>query len=343
MEITIDNYLWHNGRRIDILDFEINQDWDAYLWTGQVQLAYFADFTLLRTDDPITLYIQGAPYQLIVSERTRQNTGEIPKFFIQISSPTISLEKSKITRTWNAIAARDICEELADGPIEWNILNWTIPSGRLSVADKTPIEVIKTVVNAAGGIIQTRPDGILKAQYKTPVAFNQINTATPTAVYTEREHITSYSESAPTTEFYNAVVISDEETDRQYYANYIEQEYTGKLQIYSDPWFEDFQITHTGHESITIGIGTIKYLEHTETIDFAQSQATVNYPIFSLQSVQWLYHDLGTPHWNGKTLTTTSDQQYSIATVQYTSRCIEFPITHALNKPTQTQFIIIEE
>ncbi len=345
MLITVDNYLWHEDRRIDLLDFEISQDWDTYLWTGQIQPAYFADYLVLKTGDPVILYLQGTPYQLVIESRSHSDSDGLPTFTAQVSSPSVALEKTKITKTWNAITARNVCEELAGDTIEWSILNWTIPSGRLSVVEKTPIDIIRMIVNAAGGIIQTRADGILKAQYKTgPTAFNQINLAPLSATYTDKSHILSYSESPPSGEFYNAAIISDEEqSDRQYYAEYEKiDEVTGKLKIYAEPWFEDFRVTHTGHDLINISAGTIKFLKQTETVEFKESQATVNYPIFSFQSIEWQYNDLGAINWHNKNLSVSGDNQYSTAIVRYTRRYIEFPVSHLLNSATQTQFLIIE-
>jgi len=120
-------------------------------------------------------------------------------------------------------------------------------------------------------------------------------------------------------------------------------QFNGKLRIYSEPWFEYFEVSHTGPESVSIGAGVVKYLDHTEIVEFKKSQATVNYPIYSLQDIEWQYNNLGEVNWNKKVLSVNGDNQYSVATIRYTSRCIEFPVSHLLNNTSLlTQFVIIE-
>ena len=64
-------------------------------------------------------------------------------------------------------------------------------------------------------------DGILTVQYKTPVAFNRLNNRPANKIYTDTKHIFAYSDSPPTGDNYNTVIITDEEgyqTDSQYHA-----------------------------------------------------------------------------------------------------------------------------
>ena len=350
--ISEENYLIYQGFKIPLIDYHIATDWDSFAWTGRVAPAKYEDYALLKKDDPVTLVLQGTEYTMIIQNRSHQDDGSSgqAKFVVQIASPTMKLsdKKLKISKTWEAVMASVAAQAIVEQPIDWRIIDWLIPAGRLTYENANPMEILRKIVDAAGGIIQTSPSGTLIAQYKTTFALNKLSDAPIDFTFSDRAHIFSYDEQDASGEEFNAAIITDSEAagERNYSADYIEiDEVSGVLRVYAEAWLDPdgFEITTTGHESIEIGRGEVKYLEENQVVEFKKGQATVSYPIFLLRENVWKYADLGDLIWevDSNQLKTTGTS-YSVSSIKYTRRVIEYPLKHAIQDIETTQFLVHE-
>lgn len=339
----------HGGRRVELLDIAIRQDWDSYLWAGNLTLASLADYQAIKTGDALTLVLQGSPYALTARGKSHQNSGDGPSVTVRVASPTVILEDAPlITKTWSSAMAREACEELSGAPIDWRIVNWRIPAGRLTCEGATRIAVIRRIAKAAGAIAQTAPDGTLRVQYRFPVSVPGWDIAPPNQIYTDRRDNLSYSESYQNRDRWNAVVISDEsDVERTYALEYIESDArSGTLRVYAEPWLDPgaFRVSHTGDPSILIGAGAVMPRIETETIEFKAGAGALRYPVHNLISVNWRRRDLAPVvwEWGKKELKAAGGGGYSIAVVTYETRAIEYPVNHSV-RGELTQFLILIE
>jgi len=351
--IKNNNYALYRNKRIGLLDFEISQDWDTYLWQGRIRPAHHNDYALTKVGEEIKLILQEKTYSLIINQRSHSDKEGMATFIIQVCSPAIKLEQYQISKTWPTMKAKAICEELAlkeNIQISWKIIDWQIEHSHLIASKNTPIEIIRRIAEAAGGIAQSQADGSLQIQYKTPIALNKLHTVPPNHIYNDKLHILSYSESSPSHKKYNAVIITNgidysdsDQKDFQFFAQYFKiDEYNGILRVHSEPWTSKFHLTHTGHSSIQINRPTIVYRQEIEQIEFKKGMATLAYPINELVSYEWRHKNSGIISWeNDQKELSLQSTEFGLAVITYKTRALEFPIYHQIrNLETHTQFLV---
>jgi hypothetical protein len=348
--ITPTNSMTHKGRKIPIADYRLGQNWDSYAWEGQAAIVDYADYIRIKTGDAVTLNIQGTDYALVVQSKRLSDDGSSgqAQFNLRLASPVMTLAASRITKTYEADTARSIVQDLLGQAVTWGIVDWSIPGGVVVLDEGNPVESARAILAAVGGILQSNPNGTLKAQYKTGnTAWNRLGTANSAAIYTDREHIFDYADEPPG-DVWNAVTIADEtgaDLDASYNADYEETgRFTGWLRIYPTPWVTDFSLTHTGDDSIKILDHEVEYILESQTVEFTQGKASVSHPIYNLVSLEWQHRDLDPVTWqiDSKELTAEGGEGYSIATVQYMRRVRRYPIQHGLTAPELTQFLVLE-
>lgn len=85
-----------------------------------------------------------------------------------------------------AMTARQLAEQELTGTdwqLDWQLTDWLVPARRFSYTDKTPIEVIQTLVETAGGRVLADPaSAVLRALPRYPVPRWQWAGATPDVV-----------------------------------------------------------------------------------------------------------------------------------------------------------------
>jgi hypothetical protein len=335
-----DNHLINSsGQRIEFDDISVSIDTESFVWSGQVTLIRYADYARLKTGEIIWVMLQGERFLFEVQPKSHNYTSapEV-SLSIRLASPSIRLGREKISGEFMGFA-KDICENIAGQPIQWDILNWHIPRGRLLVSGQTRIEVIRNVLWAAGGIIQCTPDGKLIAR---PLFKNAINRMQPEIILTDTQHILSFSENFPDpTKYYNSVNLTNkqgDEPDHDYTIDYIENE--GVIRVYGEPWDNSIRLSHTSPYPIFIGKGVERLIQTCQQVEFKEGSGTVSHPIHSISSVHWHTLSLNPVIFSGKNIT-TSGNGWGIADVKYTYRAIDFPISFSRKEKQITQVLLL--
>ncbi|MBF0424342.1 MAG: hypothetical protein HQL66_00775 [Magnetococcales bacterium] len=165
-------------------------------WTGQVELENPADYQRIQVDDALTIRLGGADaagetYGVIVDRKELSREGvHRPRLVVAVISPAARYATPRakpIERTWDApIMAHTAAEEAIGETIVWDMINWLI-SGRvrLAIHEGFPIEVVRTIAEAAGGVVESLPDGRLHTRKRFPVSPPDWGTATPDHVLTD--------------------------------------------------------------------------------------------------------------------------------------------------------------
>ncbi|MCP4699178.1 MAG: hypothetical protein GY862_20345 [Gammaproteobacteria bacterium] len=340
----------HAGRRVELLDLRMRQDWDTYRRDGNLSLSDLSDYRAIRIGDAVTLYLQGAPHALTVREKSHRNDGDGPKVTVRAASPTALLEDRLISKTWPSVTAREACEELAGSATEWNIISRRIPAGRLTCENATHIAMIRRIARAAGAVVQTGADGTLRVQYRFPASVPGWAAANPDQIHTGRADNLSCPESYRSRDRWNAAVISDESAETGERTYNLEYEKTdsrnGILRVYAEPWAgpDEFGVRHTGHASVLTGAGVIVPRAETQEVEFKAGPASLRCPVYILNSVRRQHKDLAPVLWKQgkKEIAATGGGGYSVAQVSHAARAIEFAVNHAVQQQETTQFLIVE-
>jgi hypothetical protein len=112
--VTDDNYLLHKNRRVELLDYAIGQDWDTWLWTGDISPAKPSDYQPMQPGDECTLMLQGQAYALRIASKQHSRSGNDAgtSFRVSLESPTTVLSRAYFNKTWQGLNAKSIAEEL---------------------------------------------------------------------------------------------------------------------------------------------------------------------------------------------------------------------------------------
>lgn len=207
--------LEHAGRSVPLVEVELSAGDRSWGWAGRAELADVGDYAAIERDTRVRLELLGEAYELIVDSKQLQRSGPGgARATLALLSPAAVWQSPRarpMTRTWDApVMARAVVEELLEQIVEWEMVDWLIPANRLSVTDASPLEVARQVVEAAGGVLQSRPDGGLLARHRFPRPVPSWAASQPDHVFTDVADNLDAGESQPAAARVDRVVIRDD-------------------------------------------------------------------------------------------------------------------------------------
>ncbi|MBF0126645.1 MAG: hypothetical protein HQM02_05475 [Magnetococcales bacterium] len=155
----------------------LSQAEQDFAWAGTLELTNPASFGRIQIDDSIDLELGGEFFKLIVDNKTLERDGVgIPRLTVSVISPAVRFTMPYATpldKVWDSpVWAKDAAEEAIGEAIQWDasMPNWLISGGRLAVHQASPMDIVKTLTNAVGGMVESLPDGALRVRHRFPVA-----------------------------------------------------------------------------------------------------------------------------------------------------------------------------
>lgn len=331
-----------------ILSASISQDEGNYAWYGTLELSEPASFQNIRIDDPITLELGGEVFSFIVDNKMLDRTGVgMPRFTVSVISPTARFAAPRATpldRVWNTVQARDAAEEAVGEAIPWELIDWLIPAGRVAVYSASPLDVVRTIAEAAGGMVETLPNGSLRVRHRFPVAVPEWPTATVDHVLTDTADNLSCRESHMLRTRVNKVLVRGYlPTDTGFLSAEVDARVDGlnrgKTTFFSGDTAH--LLVHAGSDiSMAAPItsvgdilpGGVQSVNVTENVVFnGNKTAVLEKPAISIDSVIWQGNDLGTV-WLGADRRTVSVSTSGVAIARVTYQ--SFAHSWSLTSPT---------
>lgn len=320
---------------IDIESASVVIDEGSSLWTGTFELTNKSDLSKFKAHSLFRFYIHGEEFLFLVSAKNLEHTGpSVIRPTLVGVSPALQLSAPmslQVTKTWNtSVMAHDVILEMAGGyPVEITIGNWPILAYRLGVSNASPLDVIKTVAEAVGGVVDSKPDGTLRIRPKYPVSIPQWGPATVNHVYTPDGHVfTSKSQDLPVRVF-NKFRVMDAQIgqggDRLDYTEITST--TGEIRAYLSPWREAALVC-TSYTADVLGVRE-EYRDEEETIEIFNGTGNVRYPVYGVNSIQWMGVPLGgIVAGNDSTVitSTSEDDKFSMLKISYKTRCLVYDV-----------------
>jgi hypothetical protein len=345
-DITDSIAMYHNGNKIDILGASIKQDEGDPFYAASIELAYVKDYVAIAQDDDISLILGGVTFNFIVDTKEKSRAFGSVSMSLEAVSPGLALTSPRatlITKTWPAIMAQDAAEEALGQAIDWQMIDWMIQTDRLSVTDAEPLEIARTIVEAAGGVLQSKPDGTFLARPLFPVSVPAWLSAVPDSTLTDYSHNLTAQEMYRRTERVTKVTIRDTSGEStQDMTDYIANETDAKkgiLYVYPRPW-RPISVAHTGHAAVGLTYLGVKYLTKTEFVEFKAGMSSVAFPVDSITSVNWQYKNLGSLSFSGQDLTSAVNG-YSLANVTYKTKSLAYAVSDTIDETIQ--FLVMEQ
>ncbi|MEO5330561.1 MAG: hypothetical protein H7839_00950 [Magnetococcus sp. YQC-5] len=296
---------------MNIISASLSQAEHDYAWSGSMELTDPAAYQRIRIDDPIFLQLGEETFKLIVDSKTMDRDGVgRPKLMVSLISPTARFTTPRaetIDEVWNEpVWAKDAVEIALGESVEWDLVNWQIAGGRLAVYGAYPLDIARTIVEAAGGMVETLPSGVLRARHRFPVAVPAWETAIVDHVLTDTSDNLACRESHTSRIRVNKILIRD-----------FLPSGTGYLAVELDARAEGpnhgktfFSGGDTAHLLVSTGPGVKRttakssagslldgawaIIEQTQDVVFSNTgTALLDKPADSIESVVWIGNDLG--------------------------------------------------
>jgi hypothetical protein len=238
-------------------------------------------------------------------------------------------------------------EDMLGQPVDWNVLDWPIPANSLVLENATPYSAAKSVADVIGAVILSNKDGSLRVQYQYPHAMNQLSTAPIAHDFTDLDDNLSVSTEYLERGGFNFYrILSGQSTfaDRLEWVPEEEDPTTGVLRLYLSPWRDSYKLIYTGGDATISKFGEAERVE-TEVVEFAEGVASTRYPVFEVETVNWLADPLGAVTHELSSTTLNSgvgvNFGYSVAEITYKTRTVNYGVNGDIGD--YAQFIVEDE
>lgn len=334
-------YILCNGAPIEIISVTVSQDEKSVHWSAEVELANYEDYNTLTHLKAVSLVIGEDVYSMVVTSKHRDRRFGSTSFGVRMSSPTILLDApysivgALTSKTWGTpTLAKDIATELlSDYPLEWDVVNWFIPVGRLSVSNESTLSVISKIAAAVGGRVLADKDGTLRVQYKNsiPVVDYSVDLVDSIFELSTIQDVVSINETEGESNKYNKIRIMDATPTSR--SDVIEVgDSPLDIRVYPHPWRTSFVVDHTSTDCTISRTGVETSIEVEDIVEFRSGQASLQKPINSISSVEWLSKSLGTVSFNDyETTVTSAVAGWGVAKIVYTTRYVAYRISTPLS------------
>ena len=328
-----------NGEVLDIESADVAIDEGSFVWRASIGILDIEDYVKFNINDEIVLNLYGEIFNLVVESKNLSRSGpaEVDMGLVAVS-PAIKFDFPRATALdlsfSSPILAQDAAEQALDGEdIDWQIIDWLIPANRLAIKDGSPIQLVQNIVEAAGGVLESKPDGQLVARPLFPVSIPDFDTASLDQTYSDASDNLSVSESFSPTKRLNLFRILDITASKR---DSIEFEFDeesvteGDLKLFPSPFETNRVIKSSRGSEIGFQFIGVETEEREQQVEFKEGFATLSKPIETLISVVWEATDLGAltfTQGDTKIFSASVVSLYSLATIKYTTKFIKYRVT----------------
>ncbi|WP_293932126.1 hypothetical protein [Iodobacter sp.] len=343
--------LLHAGQSIAVLSASISMDEHSPFWIARIEIADLVAMQRMRLGDVLSLRLTAdSVFALRLDSRslTRPSPAEIHISLTAIS-PLAWLAPPHgrpVSRVWDqpVWASAAVAELLPGFAIDWQLEDWLIQAGRLAAVEANPITIASNIVNAAGGLLESLPDGNVQVRHLFPVPILLYGLATVSTTLSEDRELFEVTESDEIRAGSNLIHISDGQSSNagQDQVEFIvdpQHRLAGLVRVVPKPWRE-ISLAHSGDAGVSIQSLGIVRREERELIEFKAGRAQSKYPIEQLLDSQWQYADLGPIAVGEQGLQVSHLQGYSLAHIHYQTRAFEYRVEHIRSE--RIQFLVIE-
>ena len=295
------------GEFIDFYSISISGDEDSWLWSFNVEIEDVGVWQLLQsnTDQLLVLEasVNGHNFRFITEGRSKSRRRGKTSYSIAGRSPTVVLGDryaEQITKTWGETTAQTVAQELCSGTgvaLDWQTVDWPLASGKLAVKNKRPIDVIRTLANVVGAVIQSTPKGDLVVRPRHPVSPTRYGDVEPDEVITDADDIFDISEGWEHRPGYNSIDITDKGTTSEPKVRVSVEAgpvSTAKvLKVSVVPW-QEVRLDHTAQGKMDITYEGREIELRTDIVTISDGNGRLSAPWYGTDLIDWLYRDLGT-------------------------------------------------
>lgn len=361
---------------LDFVSVNIDASLGQYCIACDIVLPNADQYLQCQYLDNMTVTMGGTEFSFFIESRERSVSNAAVSYNIGLLSPTAKLDapysKTIVDNLNDGVMAKALVERMAamqDITVDWQIIvngtafDWKIPGYAISINDETPLAVIRKVVNAVGGIIQTKPNGDMLIISKYPFAVPSWAGLTPTVTYSTQNDILSLSETLKVNSGNNAFQITDQGSSSESITLEVIDinGLTKSVRGYRVP-FDDgpFSLETSGNPGITVNKhiyarepiipmqpddpdwddeSMIVGEDDWEVVEFINHTGTTSKPIYNVIDSVWITEPLGAFQISEDgTLTITNPDAVpgeSLLRIKYRTKYWEWTVSGPTDRPVQ--------
>lgn len=348
--------------QFEFTEFTITQDEGDPFWRCSVALANPADGFEFKPNDHFAINVMGELFEFLVASVNISRTGPVVLSAtvegVGIGAALDVPRSSALTQVWETdISAHDIVNALLNSEIDsWDFIDWTIPGNRLAVENGSAVELARTIVEAAGGVLESYPYGLFYVRKKFPLS--PLKYATSASLIDleldEVVDVESVTFNYQNSRYVDWVRIRDVDeagvSDRVEFIPDADSALRGTLRVYPQPW-RDVYLTHTGPDDLVLNlVGVVERLvpdvldsPNEELVEIFQGQGNTKYPVVELVSITWQAVDLLGLYFDPYTTTVYSTHptlKNSLVYLTYKTKSIDYRVESSI--PQDVQFLVNE-
>ncbi|MBF0417562.1 MAG: hypothetical protein HQL86_04865 [Magnetococcales bacterium] len=177
-DVTLD------GRTLPIESATLSWSPDQVAWRARLLLAQEALLPELSLEQRVTLGWDGVTFRMLVIDQglTLAGSGGLEQELDLLGVAARHGEPFAASRAWSwerPVTARAAVEEALGEGVIWQLPDWLLPAFRLRLEQETPLGVARQIVQAVGGQLRSRADGVLEMVPRHPCPLPEWCHATP--------------------------------------------------------------------------------------------------------------------------------------------------------------------
>lgn len=321
-----------NGAIVKASAINIEYSKSSYCGSITVQLIDFTEWEKVNYQDTVTITVGSEQYIGVVTDINKSETSKRTAFTIVAKSKAVLLDFPFATEidddSYVYGNASDIVNRIAadySQAVVWEMVSDPPQNeNTYNISGNSPLQAIRGLVNAVGGILQSDPDGTLRAVPRYRVNSDKIEDATPDYVYSASTDFVSINTDHDKRDGYNKYTINSDE-DESGFTLEAEEVSAGykRIKAYKSPWSTQSVTLRTSElTNVTIFSQGI-YIEtiENELVEIKKGTGKTTKPIYNITNFDYNSRiDLGNITYTDEGIITSQVKETSLVTITYTTR-----------------------
>lgn len=296
------------GQQLDLLTATISGDLDSFAWSAEIAVPDEAAWLACVPRERLSLTIGGVLFVLLIESRSRNLQAGSAEWSVSARTLSCLLDAphaATVTQTWGTVTASAAARELAalaGLALSWEVVDWTLPAGRLTASGETPASILSRLAEACGAVVQPEPGGGLRVLYRYPVGVTAYAATLPDITLSDDVDVLKIAETFVAAAGYNAVVVTDDQSSTEaYLAMELDDDRNASRTTFpaGEPCY--FRVYHAPKIAYKLRV-TSGRLEQVATAEQKTLSETVSFDAVDTANLGKLVHAIGTVRWWGNNL-----------------------------------------
>lgn len=302
---------------------------DQFAVTGSLDFSESADYLACALGRTVTISLAGKNIVLRVYDRSRSRQHGDWRYSVQLASPAYWLDAPHaelVDGEFSGMASAVAAQLAGAVSVDWQAVDWHMPASTLIAAGQSPLELIRALAAAPGGILQSAYEGGLIVRPEYPLPVTEWRTATPALSIVEAEVGIAVEDREEYRSGVNAVLVSNTTPEGLESGGLRMESEMGDdgsitWRVYSEPWDPSVTLRHTGGDWVQLQLLGDEIHTETETVALVDGEGHVNYPVLDVVSSAWRQASLGALTVGSDGTVTSATPGESLVEITYRTRC----------------------